>query len=83
MSKHGQDRGSYLYSAGRCPTCGKIRWLSRKDAKLAAKRTLSQQGRGKKLNAYACGDYWHIGHPPPELGRGTTTRDNVRNVRVR
>lgn len=49
-------------SGGRCETCGKVRYVSRKAAKKAASQIASQhRGRsGKKLRPYPCGDFWHL-----------------------
>lgn len=38
---------------GTCPTCGKVRYLSRKEARSAAIR------QGKRMRTYPCGEYWH------------------------
>jgi len=43
---------------GRCPRCGKVRFLSRADAK-TAKRILHPDDH---MTAYMCGRYWHYGH---------------------
>jgi len=55
---------------GECPTCGKLRYPTRKVAKAVARR-LSHRG----TNEYRCGDYWHIGHLPTAVRRGTISRD--------
>ncbi|GAA1768311.1 hypothetical protein [Nonomuraea bangladeshensis] len=42
---------------GPCSECGRVRYVSKKAAKIAAR----QIHPGKKLRAFACGDYWHYG----------------------
>lgn len=49
-----------------CPDCGKRRYLTRVDAKRAA-RALSP---AEPLRAYLCGTSWHIGHNPGWRVRG-------------
>lgn len=41
-----------------CPTCGKRRYSDRKTAKAALRRLSWRHG----MNAYRCGQFWHIGH---------------------
>jgi hypothetical protein len=53
----GSFKSYVVFDAGRCPECGKIRYLSRKDAKHIA-RTLN---RDHEVNIYRCGDFWHLG----------------------
>ena len=53
----GSIKGSLVFDAGSCPECGKVRYLSRKDAKHIA-RTLN---RDQDVNVYRCGDFWHLG----------------------
>ena len=62
--------------AGDCPTCGKMRYASKHDAKTAIRRLPSRDG---KLRAYRCGPDgpWHIGHTPAALLRGDITRDQI------
>lgn len=43
-----------------CPSCGKIRYLSKSDAKKSTRR----QGR-QRSRYYQCGDYWHATHWAP------------------
>lgn len=69
------DRGAHIADAGTCPTCGKLRWLTRADAKRVSRRIKGRKGR---LHAYQCGEYWHVGHPPSSLVRGVITREDVR-----
>lgn len=56
----------------RCPACGKLRYLSRAAAKKVAKRLPPTDG--VRMGAYACGDYWHVGHVPTAVRRGETSR---------
>lgn len=59
---------------GRCPEDGKVRYLTRSEAKRAARRI---KGRDGRLNAYQCGDFWHLGHLPRSVVRGRQTRDDL------
>ena len=58
----------------RCPDCGKVRYLTRAAAKRQAKRI---QGREGRVNAYLCGDFWHLGHLPKDVIQGIRTRDDL------
>lgn len=69
--RRGARPGWSISDAGRCQ-CGKIRYLSRKDARQVA-RSLSRAG----LNAYECAGYWHLGHLPPIVRRGRATREDL------
>lgn len=60
--------------AGECTSCGKLRFLTKAAAKRAASQLPHRQGR---LNAYRCGDFWHIGHLPRAIARGLATRDDL------
>lgn len=57
-----------------CPTCGKRRFLTKADAKTVARQMKGRRGR---LNAYRCGDFWHLGHLPKPVARGRLTRDDL------
>lgn len=56
-----------------CPMCGKVRYLSRKQARDAARRL---RGSGH-LNAYRCGEFWHLGHLPDPVRAGRWSRDDL------
>lgn len=56
-----------------CPTCGKQRYRDRKTARRAARRT---PGWGR-MNAYRCGNFWHLGHLPAGVTAGKYTRDDL------
>jgi hypothetical protein len=62
-----------LSHVGRCPECGKRRYLSKREAKAAA-RTVH---RGAHLAAYACGDYWHLGHLNAKVFTGEMERSEL------
>lgn len=47
-----------LNGQGTCETCGKKRYLTRKEARAA--RRMLYPGEDK-MTAYNCGDYWHYG----------------------
>lgn len=66
------DFGSSVKHAGYCEHDGKVRFLSRKDARRIAKRL------GHHLNAYRCDGYWHNGTLPHAIKAGTATRDDLR-----
>jgi len=74
MVKPLRDRHGVISSAGACPTCGKVRFTSRKDARAAGRRL---KHTGDPLSAYRCGDYWHIGHLPTDIRRGVRSRDQM------
>lgn len=62
----------------RCPTCGKLRFISRSAAKRGI-RQMRGAGRGRgQLNAYQCGDFWHIGNLPPSVSAGDESRADLR-----
>lgn len=46
-----------------CPTCGKRRYLTRKQARQFARKLHP----GERLSPYKCGDYWHLGHLPKDI----------------
>ena len=72
-------------SYGECPDCGKVRYLSRRDARRAVARMKGNGGKAR--HAYRCGDYWHLtsrpavvvtayrdynaGRPPTDYGKET------------
>lgn len=64
---------TYGQAGSRCPTCGKLRYPSRKDARRAASR-IPRDGR---LAAYECDGWWHLGHLPTVVRRGDLERANV------
>lgn len=64
---------------GTCSICGKRCYTSRKLAKRAARSI--QGNRGKRMSAYACGQWWHIGHLPDVVRRGKVHRDQIVNHR--
>jgi hypothetical protein len=63
------------YSGTGCPVCGKVRYSSRARAKQAIRQIRSRVGG--HMNAYRCGDFWHVGHTPTALIRGDITRDDL------
>jgi len=63
----GRDRAE---NGGCCSTCGKVRYLSRKDAKAAHRRLHP----GTPLHVYRCGDAYHLGHLPFVVERGQVDR---------
>lgn len=58
----------------RCPTCGKVRYLTRDAAKKVARRFRHRKGR---LNAYQCGNFWHLGHLPKDVTAGRMSRADL------
>ncbi len=50
---------TYIPSSSHCPDCGKLRYLSRKNAKIAAAHNRGK-GKGAVWRAYKCGDFWHL-----------------------
>lgn len=69
---------SVPYRGGdRCPTCGKVRYLTRKHARLVARRMKHRSGKDGRLNAYQCGNFWHLGHLPAVVISGESSRDDI------
>lgn len=58
---------------GKCATCGKLSFLTRK----AAKRWARRHRPGEHFNEYKCGDYWHYGHVFAATLRGERSRHEV------
>lgn len=69
-----RDYQQRVMGGARCPDCGKVRFLSKADAKHAAKRVQHRDGR---LNTYACGEFWHLGRLPAAVTKGLATRDDL------
>lgn len=69
-----RDYEQAALSGGRCD-CGKIRFLSKTDAKRTIRRMKGR--KGPRMHAYACGEFWHIGHVPKDLKTGYATRADV------
>lgn len=67
-------------AGGTCPDDGKSRYLDKAAAKRAIKRL---PGKTARLNAYRCGDFWHIGRVPSQLAAGEISRDNIGPTRAR
>lgn len=59
-----------------CTECGKFRYITRKAAKAARRRT----NRHDSMSVYRCGDYWHIGHTPHQIRQGYAERSNHTNT---
>ena len=55
---------------GTCHTCGKLCFLTRKDARMYLRKSFP----GEKMSIYPCGDYYHFGHTPWGIKRGITDR---------
>lgn len=66
--------GKVVNGGPRCPDCGKVRFLNRAGARTAAKQMRSRIGR---LNAYKCGEFWHLGHLPADVVAGDFSRDDI------
>lgn len=62
----------------RCPDCGKLRYLTRKGAKKAARMM-----GAVSMSPYRCGDFWHNGHLPGAVKTGRLTRDDLGPTRPR
>lgn len=61
-------------SASRCPCCGKVRYTTKKGAKKDAHRLRKRFGR---MDAYPCGDFFHIGHLPADVIAGERSRSEL------
>jgi hypothetical protein len=56
-------------------TCGKVRYLTKADAKAAIRHMKGREGR---LNAYRCASgFWHIGHLPALVRKGQISRSEI------
>ena len=55
---HHRDIAQRALAIARCPECGKMRYLTRGEAKTAAKQLLARYG--ERMRPYRCGDYWHL-----------------------
>jgi len=55
VSQHDAPPGTQRWT---CADCGKVCYLSRRDARRGASQ-LSRRA-GSKLRAYRCGRYWHL-----------------------
>lgn len=67
MSRHTPNRrNANALSVGVCPTCGKRRYPTRRDARRAARLAHP----GEHMRAYPCGSFWHLGHPRYSGTRG-------------
>lgn len=66
-------------SLSTCPTCGKRRFLTKAQAKTAA-RQMRRLGK-PRLNTYRCGDFWHLGHLPDVVRHGEATRADITTPR--
>lgn len=75
-----RDWEQTVTAGGRCP-CGKLRLLTKADAKKVLRRMKGRKGR---MHAYECdggvegaASYWHIGHVPKDLKKGAASRDDI------
>lgn len=66
-------KSSHAAPVGECPTCGKLRFLSRKAARANARKAHPDQ----KMQVYECGEYYHYGHSPYIVMRGVIGRDKL------
>lgn len=66
-----------------CPVCGKIAYLSRADARRAAKQLDAVGRREGRIRPYRCGDSWHLGHLPKRVVDGEISRDQLGPTRRR
>lgn len=60
-----------------CTGCGKVRFTNRRAAKLAIKRMRGKGITDGHLNAYRCGEFWHIGHLPSAVIGGDLLRSDL------
>jgi hypothetical protein len=67
-------------SRGACRMCGKQSYVTRKDARKAAKRAFP----GEHMQAYECrygGGLWHVGHAAPAVVAGILPKGTLYVVR--
>ncbi|MGH9252131.1 MAG: hypothetical protein ACRD0W_21830 [Acidimicrobiales bacterium] len=73
------DRSRVVYD-GNCaksgPGAGKRIYRSRKAARKAARL---YRPRSDRMDAYPCGDHWHIGHLAADVVKGQVSRGDVYN----
>lgn len=67
--KPGRNIRPHQLGTAKCPSCGKVRYLDRAEARRAARGMFPAEA----LRAYRCGDFWHIGHTPDWVKRGDAT----------
>lgn len=69
MTNHKPTRAAWAVasSMGTCGTCGKQRYANRKVARAERRRLYPGEST---MQAYQCGDAWHIGHLTPEAVAG-------------
>lgn len=60
-----------------CTVCGKLRFTTRRAAKQGIRQMRSHGRSDGHLNAYRCGDFWHIGHLPSVVIDGSRGRDDI------
>lgn len=63
-----------VHHVGTCPSCGKRRYVSKRAAKAVIRQYRD------RMNAYRCGEYWHVGHLPRPVITGDATRDDIRPI---
>lgn len=68
MKRPGKSILRVVKAQGKCPDCGKNRYLTRKDAR-NARKTLHPED--PTMGTYPCGGFWHYGHPMPVFKRET------------
>ena len=68
------DHHGYVRSVFTCPDCGKQCYLTRADAKRAAK-TIAPNAH---FSPYKCGEFYHFGKLATVVARGYGTRDASR-----
>ncbi|MCR1785339.1 hypothetical protein KVF89_22555 [Nocardioides carbamazepini] len=71
------------FTGVRCPEpCGKVRYLTRRAAKLARRRQVTNaRARGSHLTVYRCHverQFFHLGTLPPQVIAGEQSRDVLR-----
>lgn len=55
-------------------SCGKRKFIDRRTARRVARIRAARYGR---MDAYPCGDYWHVGHLLPAIVKGEATRGDT------
>lgn len=72
-----------LRDIGWCGPCGKKIHLSRKVAKMAARRSGAGENRPRAYECPHIDGHWHIGHIPDAVRHGEIDRDLYRQSRER
>ncbi len=63
----------FINPVGTCDDCGKLRFKSRKQAKVYMHNRFPKE----RMSVYRCGGYFHFGHTPYGVARGYQERNRA------